>query len=1100
MHGPYVRRMLPEPSDPDREVPVNETFTAQSDEELTKKELKQVEADDQAIHTILLGLPEDIYVVVEVNEPRAEQLARAHDPLALMENSNNPYNYPVFHQDQPSSVTYMQQPQSNNNFNPQPSFNTNYMQQPMPNPQDITYPTTIMNMTLIAQPGRNLGQDKQMQMVVQNAVQNLGIQNVGNQNGLIVVSGIANQNLNSDRNGNVVATWAEGNAIRDNDLEGIKEVNANCILMVNLQQASTSGTQTDKAPVYDSDGSAEVHEYENCYNNEIFNMFTQEEQYIEILDPIPEPHQVQQNDSNIISALSNVEQGGGIVEQHPATVEKIRAYFESLYNNLAIEVKKVNLVNRKMKEKYVDLTTELARYKYQEKYFEISQGKYDKLERQKDRNVCKLVKAISCKIKDTQYVSDTLDPLSRKLENEKVSEHKDITKGTSVNTKFANQSTERKLSLQSLRNNFVVRQPHAFQSERPKFSKTRVPPKVVEMNDFSNPVTSNTTSREEKFVPNKPIKASVRTKPITVSQPHVITKKHVNSDSNGLSSTGINNTAKTRRPHPRSNTKNDRVPSASKSCCIENKEVEVEEHHRKLLLSKNKKHMSSECNNVKLAIWNDKSEVICAMCKQCLIIANHDVCVLNYVNGMNSRDANQSENVSNVANQKKHKPKVRKSKKLRSKERLALPKPNLEVAFRRNTCYVKNLDGVSLLKGNRTTNLYTINLHEMASASPSCLMARATSTKSWLWHQRLSHLNFDTINELAKNDLVTGLPKFKYHKEHLCPSCEQGKSKKAFHPPKPVPNSKTLCYPMNDREDIGKLGAKGLDLTYAPSIITTQQPTKRELDLLFEAMYDDYIGGQPSAATRTAPTTQAPQVLQTPTATITTVDTAPTPTNSSSQATNIPTTSQDVDELEQQQNELVPLPNNIKPLTLKWLNKNKHDEENTVIRNKTRLVVRGYHQEEGIDFEESFAPVARMEGFIDVDHPSHVYKLKKALYGLKQAPRAWYDELSKFLLQNPVFKATIDPTLFIRRFKNNILVVQDVKTPSRVLSGETQFLGEKLVGWSSKKQDYTALSTAEAEYVSLSACCAQVIWMRTQLTRNIMTFISQDSYPIVIQK
>ncbi|GKB50823.1 retrovirus-related pol polyprotein from transposon TNT 1-94 [Tanacetum coccineum] len=79
----------------------------------------------------------------------------------------------------------------------------------------------------------------------------------------------------------------------------------------------------------------------------------------------------------------------------------------------------------------------------------------------------------------------------------------------------------------------------------------------------------------------------------------------------------------------------------------------------------------------------------------------------------------------------------------------------------------------------------------MSSASPIGLMARATSTKSWLWHQRLSHLNFDTINDLAKNDLVTSLPKFKYHKEHLCLSCEQGKrSKRASHPPKLVPNSK----------------------------------------------------------------------------------------------------------------------------------------------------------------------------------------------------------------------------------------------------------------------------------------------------------------------
>nr|GFD40672.1 retrovirus-related Pol polyprotein from transposon TNT 1-94 [Tanacetum cinerariifolium] len=71
---------------------------------------------------------------------------------------------------------------------------------------------------------------------------------------------------------------------------------------------------------------------------------------------------------------------------------------------------------------------------------------------------------------------------------------------------------------------------------------------------------------------------------------------------------------------------------------------------------------------------------------------------------------------------------------------------DLEVAFRRNACFVRNLEGVDLLKGDRSTNLYTINLRETASASPIYLMARASSTKSWLWHQRLSHLNFDTIN------------------------------------------------------------------------------------------------------------------------------------------------------------------------------------------------------------------------------------------------------------------------------------------------------------------------------------------------------------------
>nr|GFA70313.1 retrovirus-related Pol polyprotein from transposon TNT 1-94 [Tanacetum cinerariifolium] len=137
---------------------------------------------------------------------------------------------------------------------------------------------------------------------------------------------------------------------------------------------------------------------------------------------------------------------------------------------------------------------------------------------------------------------------------------------------------------------------------------------------------------------------------------------------------------------------------------------------------------------------------------------------------------------------------------------------NLEVAFRRNACFVRNLEGVDLLKGDRSTNLYTINLHEMASASPICLMARASSTKSWLWHQRLSHLNFNTLNDLAKNDLIAGLPKFKYHKEHLCSSCEQGKSKRASHPPKPVLNSRQrlhllhmdLCGPMRIASINGK--------------------------------------------------------------------------------------------------------------------------------------------------------------------------------------------------------------------------------------------------------------------------------------------------------
>ncbi|GJY99796.1 hypothetical protein Tco_0517226 [Tanacetum coccineum] len=208
--------------------------------------------------------------------------------------------------------------------------------------------------------------------------------------------------------------------------EETERANANCTLENNLQQASTSGTHSDKAPVYDSDGSAEVHHSKNCYNNDIFNMFTQEEQYTELLEPIPEPHQVQQNDSNVISVVSSVEQSGGTVEQHPANIEETRAYFESLYNNLATEVEKVNLVNRKMKETNAELTTELARYKNQEKCFEISQEKYDKLERCYQKSVYQeqcLTKKINAlhlsSGKQITTLNEEISNLSKQLSTEK---------------------------------------------------------------------------------------------------------------------------------------------------------------------------------------------------------------------------------------------------------------------------------------------------------------------------------------------------------------------------------------------------------------------------------------------------------------------------------------------------------------------------------------------------------------------------------------------------------------------------------------------------------------------------------------------------------
>nr|GEZ40272.1 retrovirus-related Pol polyprotein from transposon TNT 1-94 [Tanacetum cinerariifolium] len=96
----------------------------------------------------------------------------------------------------------------------------------------------------------------------------------------------------------------------------------------------------------------------------------------------------------------------------------------------------------------------------------------------------------------------------------------------------------------------------------------------------------------------------------------------------------------------------------------------------------------------------------------------------------------------------------------------------LEVAFRKSTCFVRNEDGVDLLTGDRSSNLYIIALNEVASNSSTCLLAKASSLQSWLWHQRLSYLNLSTINNLVKNNLVQGLPKMNFEKDHLCFACE----------------------------------------------------------------------------------------------------------------------------------------------------------------------------------------------------------------------------------------------------------------------------------------------------------------------------------------
>nr|GFA54792.1 hypothetical protein [Tanacetum cinerariifolium] len=251
----------------------------------------------------------------EVDELKAKRLAKTQDPLALMESSNNPYNGLIGIQE-------------NGNQN------------------------QIGNSNLVAAraEGNAAGQNR-------NQIRCYNCRGVGHYARNYTVrprrrdaAYLQTQLLIAQKEEAGIQLQAEEYDLMAAaaDLDEIEEVNVNCILMANLQQASTSGTQTDSAPVYDTDGSAEVHE--NCDDNEIFNMFTQEEQYTELLEPTPESHQVPQNNNDVISEDTSVEQGGETVEQHLANFEEMRALYESLYHNLAIEVEKVNSVNRKLKE------------------------------------------------------------------------------------------------------------------------------------------------------------------------------------------------------------------------------------------------------------------------------------------------------------------------------------------------------------------------------------------------------------------------------------------------------------------------------------------------------------------------------------------------------------------------------------------------------------------------------------------------------------------------------------------------------------------------------------------------------------------------------
>ncbi|GKA79862.1 retrovirus-related pol polyprotein from transposon TNT 1-94 [Tanacetum coccineum] len=452
-------------------------------------------------------------------------------------------------------------------------------------------------------------------------------------------------------------------------------------------------------------------------------------------------------------------------------------------------------------------------------------------------------------------------------------------------------------------------------------------------------------------------------------------------------------------------------------------------------------------------------------------------------------------------------------------------------------------------------------------------MSKATSSKSWLWHRRLSHLNFGTINDLTKHDLVDGLSKFKYGKDHLCSACERGKSNKASHPPKLVPSTHSnlellymdLCGPIKiartpqqnhvvERRNRTPVEAARTMLIFSilpeflwAEAVSTACFTQNRSIIQTRPMYEEYFKKKSSEMSINSAAQQVHNHEDSPSTSLIAIEeheappivtpydaldfskaessTALDPSNmhefhqlqpsthiwttvhpleqvigdpskpvmtqkrlqtdpevcmyaltvSTIEPKNIKEAMSDHSWIESMQDELhqfkrldvwalVPRPDGKNIIYVKWLWKNKSNAENIVIRNKSRLVAKGYKQEEGIDFKEPFAHVARLEavrmfvafaahknitifqmdvktaflngllkeevyvsqpnGFVNPDFPNYVYRLKKALYGLKQAPRAWYDKLSSFLIEHHFTKGIVDPTLFTRRHGGDTLLVQ----------------------------------------------------------------------------
>nr|GEW48581.1 integrase, catalytic region, zinc finger, CCHC-type, peptidase aspartic, catalytic [Tanacetum cinerariifolium] len=285
---------------------------------------------------------------------------------------------------------------------------------------------------------------------------------------------------------------------------------------------------------------------------------------------------------------------------------------------------------------------------------------------------------------------------------------------------------------------------------------------------------------------------------------------------------------------------------------------------------------------------------------------------------------------------------------------------DLEVSFRKSTYFIRDLKGNDLLTGSRGTDLYSITLQDTNSPNPICLVAKATSSQAWLWHRRLSHLNFNTINLLSKNDIVVGLPKLKFIKDHLCSSM----------PETSIANDTSGLVPQRQKASDYDNFDPVLQIQHVLPSADTTVSSQQELDLLFGPLYDEFFNAGTSSVNKSSsPTDNSKQQDTPPTMNI----------QSSTEPTNLTNANAKENNDNQAENEQL----------------QEHEFTNPFCTPVQEIVESSSHNIDGRKTAFLNGPlkeevyVAQPDGFVNPYHPEKVYRLRKALYGLKQALRAW---------------------------------------------------------------------------------------------------------------